>query len=77
MRGSGMGFSQQALARIGKAIDPAFDRHDLDREMLVAIAMGFSIPTEDGSFRRPSPEAQALAAEMLSNPGVPSSRVGS
>jgi hypothetical protein len=59
------GFSRKALARIGEAVDPVFAGGGPDRETLIAISMGFAVPTEAGSFRRPSPEAQALAREIL------------
>jgi hypothetical protein len=60
-----MRFSREALARAGEAMDPVFASGAPDRETLIAISMGFAVPTEAGSFRRPSLEAQALAREML------------
>jgi hypothetical protein len=60
-----MRFSKDALARMAEAVDPVFASGAPDRETLVAISMGFAVPMDDGSLRRPSPEAQALAQEIL------------
>ncbi len=60
-----MRFSKEALARMAEAVDPVFASSAPDRERLVAISMGFTVPMEDGSLRKPSPEAQALAQELL------------
>ncbi len=68
-----MRFSREALARIGEALDPVFAGAPPDHERLVAISMGLSVPMDDGSFRTPSLEAQALAREILwaEKPGRP------
>ena len=60
-----MRFSGYALGHVAEVVDDSFANSAPDRETLVAIAMGFAVPADDGSFRRPSPEAQARAQEIL------------